>query len=112
MARPLLTATNVSKTFGSTRALDGVSLQLKAGEIHALVGHNGSGKSTLIRILAGCESPLGGSEIVVRGSALAPGLAQRTLKLPGEGGAAERSYRLAGLAMLPFVALLGWIALR
>ncbi|HET9354624.1 MAG TPA: hypothetical protein VFO42_00515 [Sphingomicrobium sp.] len=43
---------------------------------------------------------------------VAPGLAQRTLKLPGEGGAAERRYRLAGLAMLPFVALLGSIALR
>ena len=41
-----------------------------------------------------------------------PGMAERSLKLPGEGDAAVRRYRVAGLAMLPFVALLGWIALR
>ena len=43
---------------------------------------------------------------------LAPGFAQRTLTIPGEGATAVRRYRIAGLAMLPFVALLGWIALR
>jgi ribose transport system ATP-binding protein len=51
----------VSKAFGSTRALDAVDLEVLRGEIHALVGGNGSGKSTLIKILAGVYTPDGGT---------------------------------------------------
>src|SRR5882757_665066 len=43
----------LSKTFGATRALQDVNIDIRAGEIHALVGHNGSGKSTLIKCLSG-----------------------------------------------------------
>lgn len=55
---------NVSKSFGSTKALNGVSLSVKSGEIHALLGHNGSGKSTLIKIISGYHKPDSGSVFI------------------------------------------------
>ena len=51
----------LSKTFGATRALEDVSIDIRAGEIHALMGQNGSGKSTLIKVLAGYHQPDGGA---------------------------------------------------
>jgi ribose transport system ATP-binding protein len=51
----LLEATGVSKHYGGTQALSDMTLTLRRGEIHALVGGNGSGKSTFIKILAGVE---------------------------------------------------------
>ncbi|WP_309128943.1 sugar ABC transporter ATP-binding protein [Microbacterium sp.] len=47
----------VEKTFGAVRALRGVDLEIRAGEVHCLLGQNGAGKSTLIKTLAGVHAP-------------------------------------------------------
>jgi monosaccharide-transporting ATPase len=52
-AAPVLEALNVSKEFPGVKALDDVTLSLRKGEVHALVGENGAGKSTLIKVLTG-----------------------------------------------------------
>lgn len=44
---------DVSKSFGATHAVTGVSFTLQAGEVHALIGENGAGKSTLMNMIAG-----------------------------------------------------------
>jgi ribose transport system ATP-binding protein len=66
-AAPVLTVRGLSKTFVSTRALSNVEFDLRAGEIHALVGQNGCGKSTLIKVLAGFHQPDPGVEITLGG---------------------------------------------
>lgn len=65
----ILKMENVSKTYEAVRALRGVSLQIRRGSIHGLLGENGAGKSTLVGIISGQKSPSGG-RIVMEGRVL------------------------------------------
>ena len=82
----LLDARGICKAYGGTLALRDVSLAVRAGEIHALLGENGAGKSTLIKCLAGTPPPDAGT-IAVEGH-----------QLPDQHGAIEAT--AAGLAFI------------
>ncbi|MBX6321810.1 MAG: sugar ABC transporter ATP-binding protein, partial [Rhodospirillaceae bacterium] len=69
--RTLLEIRGLTKRFAGTLALDAVDLEVRAGEVHALLGENGAGKSTLIKVLAGVHRPDGG-EILWRGRPVDP----------------------------------------
>jgi rhamnose transport system ATP-binding protein len=66
----LLQLTGISKAFAGVQALKGVSFDLRAGEVHALVGENGAGKSTLVKVITGAHQPDEGT-IAVQGEPVA-----------------------------------------
>lgn len=66
MSEPYMQVKNLVKKFGPFTALNGVSLDVYPGEVHALLGDNGAGKSTLIKTLAGVHQPTSG-EIWIEG---------------------------------------------
>ena len=57
----VLRAENISKSFGPIEVLSGIALDLRPGEVHAIIGENGAGKSTLMRIVSGHLSPTAGN---------------------------------------------------
>jgi ribose transport system ATP-binding protein len=67
MHQPIVSLSDIVKTFGAVKALDGMSLDLYPGEVHILLGENGAGKSTLVNTLVGNYQPDGGS-IAIRGT--------------------------------------------
>jgi ribose transport system ATP-binding protein len=76
----LLTMSDIVKEFPGVRALDGVDLDVRAGEVHALLGQNGAGKSTLIKVLAGAHQPNEGT-IAWRGEQVRLSNPQAAMKL-------------------------------
>src|SRR3712207_195093 len=85
-ARPVFRLRNVTKRFGGVTAVEGVDFDLRAGEVHALVGENGAGKSTLMKIVHGLYPPDEG-----------------TLEVGGEpvDFTSPREAEAAGIAMIP-----------
>ncbi|QND64233.1 sugar ABC transporter ATP-binding protein [Mesorhizobium loti] len=70
MTEPFLVARNIAKRFGALTALANVNLEIRSGEVLALLGDNGAGKSTFIKILAGAHPPSDG-ELVIEGNPVA-----------------------------------------
>ena len=64
---PFITLKQVSKHFGSVKALDGINLTFNQGEVHCLAGKNGCGKSTLFKVISGVHAPEKGAEILLGG---------------------------------------------
>lgn len=68
----ILELKNISKTFPGVRALDDVNLQIRRGEVHALMGENGAGKSTLMKVLYGIYMPDSGGNMFFDGQPFNP----------------------------------------
>ncbi|MCO5156234.1 MAG: ABC transporter ATP-binding protein [Aquamicrobium sp.] len=92
MAEPVLAIRDLNKSFGALKATEGVSLDLKPGEIHALIGPNGAGKSTLIHQIAGTLRPDSGTVHFLGEDITALGVAARARLGLG------RSFQVSSLA--------------
>jgi branched-chain amino acid transport system ATP-binding protein len=89
MAEPFVSARGLTRRFGGVLAVDHVSLDLRPGEIHAVIGTNGAGKSTLVNLLAGELAPTSG-EVSVSGRAVTGAPPHRLASL-GVGRTFQRS---------------------
>ncbi len=93
MTAPVLETHDICKSFGALRASRNISLDLKAGEIHAIIGPNGAGKTTLIGQICGTLKPDSGA-VRLRGEDVT-GLATRERARKGLG----RTFQISSLAM-------------
>ncbi len=78
-AKPLLELRELRRHFGGVKALDGVSMTVRAGQVHGLIGPNGSGKSTLVNVISGLYTPSSGS-LLLRGMPLPAGSLFKTAR--------------------------------
>jgi ribose transport system ATP-binding protein len=92
-APPAVEVRNISKDFGSNRALDSVDLSIGQGEVVGLVGQNGSGKSTLVKVLSGVHEPEPGGRLFVSGEEVPLPL------LPGQASEIGLSFVYQNLAL-------------
>ncbi|MGR4854487.1 sugar ABC transporter ATP-binding protein [Streptomyces sp. LARHCF252] len=90
---PLLALRGIGKSFLGVRVLDGVDLQVRPGEVHAVVGENGAGKSTLMKVVSGVHQPDEGT-VEFAG-------APRTFRSPGEAQQAGIGIVYQELTLLP-----------
>lgn len=74
----------LTKNFGQVRAVVDVTLEIRPGEVHALLGANGAGKSTLMRCLLGYLTPTDGTVTVLDGDSRDPAIRARVGYLPGD----------------------------
>jgi ribose transport system ATP-binding protein len=99
-APPAVELRNISKDFGSNRALDRVDLRIDQGEVVGLLGQNGSGKSTLVKVLAGVYDPEPGGQLFVGG-------VEMPLPLPpGQASEVGLSFVYQNLALAPGLSVL------
>lgn len=61
--KAVIVVEGLSRRFGDVTAVDGLSLEIRKGEVFGLLGHNGAGKTTTIRLLTGVLSPHGGEAL-------------------------------------------------
>jgi ribose transport system ATP-binding protein len=97
---PAVELRDISKDFGSNRALDGVDLSIGHGEVVGLVGQNGSGKSTLVKVLSGVHEPEPGGRLFVSGDEVPLPLA------PGQASEIGLSFVYQNLALAPGLTVL------
>jgi ribose transport system ATP-binding protein len=96
-AHPALMLRNVSKRFGPVQANADITIEFRAGEIHALLGENGSGKSTLLSIASGSQSPDEGT-VAIDGATLASASPREAMRL-GLGMAYQHLTSVVGLTV-------------
>jgi ribose transport system ATP-binding protein len=99
-APPAVELRNISKVFGSNRALDGVDLRIGTGEVVGLLGQNGSGKSTLVKIMSGVYDPEPGGRMLVGGGEVPLPLP------PGQASEIGLSFVYQNLALAPGLTVL------
>ncbi|MFB3786055.1 MAG: sugar ABC transporter ATP-binding protein [bacterium] len=110
---PFLQMLGITKSYPGVQALKGVNLEIREGEVHALVGENGAGKSTLMKILAGAETldageiRIGGQKVVIgsphQAQALGISIIYQEFNLVPQLGAAENIFLGREPARLGFV---------
>jgi branched-chain amino acid transport system ATP-binding protein len=93
MADPVLAISGLRKSFGALKATDGVDLDLRQGEIHALIGPNGAGKSTLVNQIAGTLVPDAGTIRFCGNDILSLGVAERARR------GLARTFQVSSLAL-------------
>jgi ribose transport system ATP-binding protein len=99
-APPAVELRNISKVFGSNRALDNVDLRIGSGEVVGLLGQNGSGKSTLVKIMSGVYDPEPGGRMLVGGGEVPLPLP------PGQASEIGLSFVYQNLALAPGLTVL------
>ena len=109
---PLLTLRGIGKSFRGAHALDGVDLDIRAGETHALLGENGAGKSTPMKILSGIYQPVEGSITLVRQRHVPVGRQHHQHPAPGLDQRDHHRRHDAGDAVYPGLGAAGTDAVR